>query len=67
MKAIMARPACPECSRRQSQRAHRHHHGHPEGQPISLGRRHWAERNRFYIAESRAAYDTEHGPELVDA
>jgi DNA-binding HxlR family transcriptional regulator len=27
----------------------------------------WAERNRVYIAESRAAYDTEHRPELVDA
>lgn len=27
----------------------------------------WAERNRVYIAESRAAYDTEHQPELVDA
>ncbi|MFI1697213.1 winged helix-turn-helix transcriptional regulator [Streptomyces bobili] len=26
----------------------------------------WAERNRVYIAESRAAYDTEHEPELVD-
>ncbi|WP_329333068.1 helix-turn-helix transcriptional regulator [Streptomyces sp. NBC_00663] len=26
----------------------------------------WAERNRVYIAESRAAYDTEHRPELVD-
>ncbi|MBE8476778.1 winged helix-turn-helix transcriptional regulator [Streptomyces justiciae] len=26
----------------------------------------WAERNRVYIAESRAAYDTEHQPELVD-
>jgi DNA-binding HxlR family transcriptional regulator len=25
----------------------------------------WAERNRVYIAESRAAYDTEHQPELV--
>ncbi|MGW3100497.1 winged helix-turn-helix transcriptional regulator [Streptomyces sp. NPDC001100] len=23
----------------------------------------WAERNRIYIAESRAAYDTEHDPE----
>ncbi|WP_262056516.1 winged helix-turn-helix transcriptional regulator [Streptomyces sp. STR69] len=23
----------------------------------------WAERNRVHIAESRAAYDTEHGPE----
>ncbi|KOU59383.1 HxlR family transcriptional regulator [Streptomyces sp. MMG1533] len=27
----------------------------------------WAERNRVYIAESRASYDTEHDPELVDA
>ncbi|WP_079155668.1 winged helix-turn-helix transcriptional regulator [Streptomyces ambofaciens] len=27
----------------------------------------WAERNRVYIAEARAAYDTEHRPELVDA
>lgn len=27
----------------------------------------WAERNRVYIAESRAAYDTEHNPELLDA
>lgn len=27
----------------------------------------WAERNRVYIAESRATYDTEHQPELVDA
>ncbi|MEU6254791.1 winged helix-turn-helix transcriptional regulator [Streptomyces sp. NPDC001663] len=27
----------------------------------------WAERNRVYIAESRAAYDTEHQPELTDA
>ncbi|MGP4007672.1 winged helix-turn-helix transcriptional regulator [Streptomyces sp. 4N124] len=27
----------------------------------------WAERNRVYIAESRAAYDTEHRPELTDA
>ncbi|MFI6548165.1 winged helix-turn-helix transcriptional regulator [Streptomyces prunicolor] len=26
----------------------------------------WAERNRHYIAESRAAYDTEHRPELTD-
>ncbi|WP_037681471.1 helix-turn-helix domain-containing protein [Streptomyces griseus] len=26
----------------------------------------WAERNRVYIAESRASYDTEHRPELVD-
>ncbi|WP_405845817.1 winged helix-turn-helix transcriptional regulator [Streptomyces sp. NBC_01518] len=26
----------------------------------------WAERNRQYIAESRAAYDTEHRPELTD-
>ncbi|WP_328874716.1 helix-turn-helix transcriptional regulator [Streptomyces sp. NBC_00287] len=25
----------------------------------------WAERNRVYIAESRAAYDEEHTPELV--
>ncbi|MEY9995384.1 DNA-binding HxlR family transcriptional regulator [Streptomyces sp. V4I8] len=25
----------------------------------------WAERNRVYIAESRAAYDEEHAPELV--
>ncbi len=27
----------------------------------------WAERNRLYIAEARAAYDTEHRPEPVDA
>lgn len=27
----------------------------------------WAERNRHYIAESRAAYDREHRPELTDA
>ncbi|MFF4501042.1 helix-turn-helix domain-containing protein [Streptomyces sp. TLI_185] len=27
----------------------------------------WAERNRVYIAESRAAYDGEHSPELLDA
>ncbi|WP_210584705.1 helix-turn-helix domain-containing protein [Streptomyces sp. GESEQ-35] len=27
----------------------------------------WAERNRVYIAESRAVYDTEHRPELTDA
>ncbi|MFF9095738.1 winged helix-turn-helix transcriptional regulator [Streptomyces sp. NPDC014802] len=27
----------------------------------------WAERNRQYIAEARAAYDTEHNPDLVDA
>lgn len=27
----------------------------------------WAERNRVYIAESRATYDTEHRPDLVDA
>ncbi|MFF2199727.1 winged helix-turn-helix transcriptional regulator [Streptomyces sp. NPDC058145] len=27
---------------------------------------HWAERNRVYIAEARAAYDTEHPPELLD-
>ncbi|MGW0759068.1 winged helix-turn-helix transcriptional regulator [Streptomyces sp. NPDC002814] len=27
----------------------------------------WAERNRVYIAESRAGYDTEHRPELTDA
>ncbi|MFF3334820.1 winged helix-turn-helix transcriptional regulator [Streptomyces sp. NPDC002888] len=27
----------------------------------------WAERNRVYIAESRAVYDTEHRPELIDA
>ncbi|MFF9169706.1 MULTISPECIES: winged helix-turn-helix transcriptional regulator [unclassified Streptomyces] len=27
----------------------------------------WAERNREYIAEARAAYDTEHNPDLVDA
>ncbi|MFF9132132.1 winged helix-turn-helix transcriptional regulator [Streptomyces sp. NPDC014806] len=27
----------------------------------------WAERNRQYIAEARAAYDTEHTPDLVDA
>ncbi|WP_079178082.1 winged helix-turn-helix transcriptional regulator [Streptomyces mangrovisoli] len=26
----------------------------------------WAERNRVYIANARAAYDTEHRPELVD-
>jgi DNA-binding HxlR family transcriptional regulator len=25
----------------------------------------WAERNRVYVAESRAAYDEEHEPELV--
>ncbi|MDX3529153.1 helix-turn-helix domain-containing protein [Streptomyces sp. ID05-39B] len=27
----------------------------------------WAERNRVYIAESRAAYDSEHDRELTDA
>lgn len=27
----------------------------------------WAERNRQYIAEARAAYDTEHNPDLADA
>ncbi|MGW0767123.1 winged helix-turn-helix transcriptional regulator [Streptomyces sp. NPDC002676] len=27
----------------------------------------WAERNRVYIAEARAAYDAEHSPELLDA
>ena len=27
----------------------------------------WAERHRVTIAESRAAYDAEHRPELVDA
>ena len=27
----------------------------------------WAERHRVYIAESRAAYDAAHDPELVDA
>lgn len=27
----------------------------------------WAERNRVYIAEARAAYDAEHQPELLDA
>jgi DNA-binding HxlR family transcriptional regulator len=27
----------------------------------------WAERNRVTIAESRAAYDAEHRPELLDA
>ncbi|MDH6624752.1 DNA-binding HxlR family transcriptional regulator [Streptomyces sp. LBL] len=27
----------------------------------------WAERNRVYIAESRAAYDTWRGPEPADA
>lgn len=27
----------------------------------------WAERNRVYIAESRASYDAEHQPELLDA
>ncbi|MER5604083.1 helix-turn-helix domain-containing protein [Streptomyces sp. NPDC002265] len=27
----------------------------------------WAERNRVYIAEARAAYDVEHNPELTDA
>ncbi|MEU6197145.1 helix-turn-helix domain-containing protein [Streptomyces sp. NPDC047061] len=27
----------------------------------------WAERNRGYIAEARAAYDAEHQPELLDA
>ncbi|MFD7877286.1 winged helix-turn-helix transcriptional regulator [Streptomyces sp. NPDC059766] len=27
----------------------------------------WAERNRVYIAEARAAYDVEHDPELADA
>ena len=27
----------------------------------------WAERNRVYIAESRAAYDTDHRPELTDS
>lgn len=28
---------------------------------------HWAERNRVYVAEARAAYDAEHQPELLDA
>ncbi|MFI1762779.1 winged helix-turn-helix transcriptional regulator [Streptomyces sp. NPDC020800] len=27
----------------------------------------WAEHNRLYIAEARAAYDAEHQPELLDA
>ena len=27
----------------------------------------WAENNRVYIAEARAAYDVEHQPELLDA
>ncbi|MFG3105264.1 winged helix-turn-helix transcriptional regulator [Streptomyces tendae] len=27
----------------------------------------WAERNRLYVAEARAAYDIEHDPELTDA
>ncbi|PSK54519.1 hypothetical protein B0E38_03615 [Streptomyces sp. 111WW2] len=27
----------------------------------------WAERNRLYVAEAHAAYDTEHRPELTDA
>ncbi|MEU6087226.1 helix-turn-helix domain-containing protein [Streptomyces sp. NPDC047085] len=27
----------------------------------------WAERNRVYVAEARAAYDAEHRPELLDA
>lgn len=27
----------------------------------------WAERHRVTIAESRAAYDVEHQPELVDS
>ncbi|MET9084353.1 helix-turn-helix domain-containing protein [Streptomyces sp. NPDC004237] len=27
----------------------------------------WAERNRGYIAQARAAYDVEHNPELLDA
>ncbi|MEU1047299.1 helix-turn-helix domain-containing protein [Streptomyces sp. NPDC048376] len=27
----------------------------------------WAERNRHYIADARAAYDIEHDPELTDA
>ncbi|GHI02611.1 winged helix-turn-helix transcriptional regulator [Streptomyces cellostaticus] len=27
----------------------------------------WAEHNRVYIAEARAAYDAEHQPELLDA
>ncbi|MET9382666.1 helix-turn-helix domain-containing protein [Streptomyces sp. NPDC002928] len=27
----------------------------------------WAERNRVYIADARAAYDAEHNPELLDA
>ncbi|MCG7210235.1 MULTISPECIES: winged helix-turn-helix transcriptional regulator [Streptomyces] len=27
----------------------------------------WAERNREYVAEARAAYDAEHQPELLDA
>ncbi|MDO0937719.1 helix-turn-helix domain-containing protein [Streptomyces sp. DG2A-72] len=27
----------------------------------------WAERNRVYIAQSRADYDTEHRPELTDS
>lgn len=27
----------------------------------------WAEHNRVYIAESRATYDAEHQPELLDA
>ncbi|MFJ6081150.1 winged helix-turn-helix transcriptional regulator [Streptomyces sp. NPDC092369] len=26
----------------------------------------WAERNRHYVADARAKYDTEHAPELVD-
>ncbi|MFD4601549.1 winged helix-turn-helix transcriptional regulator [Streptomyces sp. NPDC058464] len=32
-----------------------------------LGLTDWAERNRGYIAEARAAYDAEHQPELLDA
>ncbi|MFE3635679.1 helix-turn-helix domain-containing protein [Streptomyces cellostaticus] len=28
---------------------------------------HWAERNRGYVAEARAAYDAQHPPELLDA
>jgi hypothetical protein len=27
----------------------------------------WAERNRLYIAESHAAYDSEHSPDVLDA
>ncbi|MEU1463885.1 helix-turn-helix domain-containing protein [Streptomyces sp. NPDC005727] len=38
-----------------------------ELQPTLRRLTHWAERNRAYIAEARAAYDAEHPPELLDA